>query len=110
MSINLTLAFDRYAFNGPILCFERHRLDWQDYEAFDRIKAEAVPLGDSVYWYEDEGLKQRAEDPYGKPLTFMPAHTIARHLSKVPLRGWDAAVLAFLNALPPATRVVLWWS
>lgn len=110
MSVNLTLAFDRYGFKGPILCYERHRLDWQDYEAFARIAAEAVPLTDGVQWYEDEGLKQWTEDPYGKPLTFLPAHSIARHLSKAPLRGFDAATLSYLNALPPETRVVLWWS
>ena len=109
MSVNLTLAVDRYGFNGPILCYERHRLDWQDYEAFDRIKAEAVPLTDGVQWYEDDGLKAWGEDPYGKPLTFMSAHSIARHLSAAPLRGFDAATLAYLKALPPETRVVLWW-
>lgn len=110
MSTNLTLAFDRYGFKGPILCFERHRLDWQDYEAFDRIKDEAVPLTDGVQWYGDEGLEAIKEDHYGVPLTFMPAHSIARHLSAAPLRGFDAATLAYLKALPPETRVVLWWN
>ncbi len=110
MSISLTLAFDRYNFSGPILCFERHNLDWQDYELFDRITAEAVPLVEGVQWYEDEGLELHNKDRYGTPLTYMPAHTIARHLAAVTLRGFDAATLAYLNALPPATRVVLWWS
>ncbi len=110
MSVNLTLAFDRYGLKGPILCYERHRLDWQDYEAFDRIAAEAVPLTEGVHWYEDKGLKEQKEDCYGKPLTFLPAHSIARHLSKAPLRGFDAATLRYINALPPETRVVLWWS
>ncbi len=109
MGMNLTLAFDRYGFAGSILCFERHRLDWQDYEAFDRIKAEAVPLADGVQWYGDEGLEERKEDPYGEPLTCMLAHSIARHLSAAPLRRFDAATLTYLKALPPETRVVLWW-
>jgi hypothetical protein len=63
-----------------------------------------------VQWYEDEGLKEWKEDPYGQPLTFMLAHTIARHLSAASLHGFDAATLAYLNALPPETRVVLWWN
>lgn len=109
MSVNLTLAFDRYGTKWPTLCYERHRLGWQDSEAFDRLKADAVPLRDGVQWYGDEGLEERKEDPYGQPLTFMSAHTIARHLGAAPLRGFDAATLAYVKALPPETRVILWW-
>lgn len=109
MSRNLTLAFDRYGIKGAITCYERQRLDWQDCEAFDAIAAEAVPLPDGVMWYEDDGVAYRTEDMYGKTLTFMSSHTIARHLSGVTLGRYDAAVLAFLKALPPDTRVVLWW-
>ena len=110
MGLHLTLAFDRYGFSGPVLCYERHRLDWQDYEAFDRIKAEAVPLSEGVNWYEDEGLEECKEDPCDAPLTWMPAHSLERHLASHPLRGWDFAILAFIKALPPSTRVVLWWN
>ena len=110
MSTNLILAFDRYGTSGHVLCFERHNLDWRDYEAFDRIKAEAIPMPEGVLWYGDEGIEDRKDDPYGEPLTWMAAHTLARHLAAQPLRGWDVATLAFLKALPPATKVVLWWS
>lgn len=111
MSVNLTIAFDRYGIRGgPVLCYERHRLDWQDYDAFDRIKAEAIPLPEGVQWYEDEGVQERKEDPYGNALTWMPTHTLARHLATAPLRGWDSAVHALLKALPLETRAVLWWS
>ena len=110
MSINLTLVFDRYGFAGPILAYERYRLDWRDYEAFDRIKAEAVPLSHGIHWYGDEGLEDRTDDEYGAPLTWLPAHSVARHLASAPLRGWDLATLSFLKALPPGTRVVLMWS
>jgi hypothetical protein len=110
MSVNLTLAFDRYGLKGPILCYERHRLDWVDYGLFARIKAEAVPLTEGVQWYDDDGLGETKEDCYGEPLTFMSAHNIARYLGTVPLRGFDAATLAYLKALPVDTRVVLWWN
>lgn len=109
MSLNLTLAFDRYGFDGPILCYERHRLDYQNDDWFDQIKAEALPLPDGVRWYDDDGLETATEDCYCESLTFMSAGVIARHLSTRALHGFDAAVLAYVKALPPETRVVLWW-
>ena len=111
MSVSLVLAFDRYTFSkGPIFCYERHRLDWYDYKVFDQISDEATPLAEGVMWYEDEGVELRKEDPYGDPLKFMSAHSLIRYLNKAPLSGWDLATLAFLKALPPEARVVLWWS
>ena len=109
MSVSLHLGFDRYG-GDPVLCYERHRLGWEDYELFERIKAEAVPLPDGAQWYSDEGLEHCQEDAYGEPLKWLAAHALVRLLSAVPLRGWDAATMAFLKALPPSTRVVLWWS
>jgi hypothetical protein len=111
VSINLTLVFDRYGFSrDSLLAFERMRLDWQDYEAFDRLKEDAIPLQNGVDWYGDEGLRHTTTDDYGAPLTYVAAHTLAKHLSAAPLQGWDAAALAFLKALPQDTKVVLWWN
>lgn len=110
MSVHLTLVFDQYGLAGRIPAYTRMSLEWQDYDAFDRIKAEAVPLSNGIDWYDDDGLEERRDDQYGEPLTFLPAHAVARHLSAAPLRCWDAAVLAFVKALPPDSRVVLWWS
>lgn len=111
MSLSLTLAFERYAgLSGPILCAEQHRLDWQDRDAFSLLMAEAIPLPHGVDWSDDEGIKTRHTDPYGTPLTFVSAHTLARHLASASLpTAYDKAVLAFVSALPPETRVVLWW-
>lgn len=109
MSVNLTLAFDRHRLNGALLAHERIGLNWQDYDLFKLIAAEATPITEGVDWYEDEGIKRRFTDPYGDMLTYVTAHALGRHLSGVRLAGWDAAVLAFINALPPDTRVVLWW-
>jgi hypothetical protein len=110
VSINLILVFDHYGFRGSLHAFDRLRLDFQNYEAFDRLKAEAVPLNDGVDWYEYEGLRHRATDDYDQPITYLAAHTLARHLAAEPLVGWDQAVLNFLQTLPPDTKVVLWWS
>lgn len=108
MSVNLNLGFDRYG-GDPVLCFERHRLDWTSDGLFERMKLEAIPLPNGADWYCDQGLEHYKEDPYGDPLTWLTAHTLVRLLSAVPLHGWDMATLAFLKALPPSTRVVLWW-
>lgn len=109
MSINLAFSFDRHRLSGPLLCHERLSLSHQDYELFDRIKADAVPMTEGVQWYGDEGIEDEKTDPYDAPLTWMPAHTLSRHLKDAPLTGYDAAVRAFIAALPPDTKVVLWW-
>lgn len=110
MGTSLILAFDRFAFaSEPILCSERHRIDWRDYELFDRIRADAVPLGLGAYWYDVDGLEEILVDPYGSPLTYLAAGTLARHLKDAPLKGFDAATRAYVEHLPPETKVVLYW-
>ena len=109
MSVNLHLGLDRYG-GDPVLCYERHRLAWQDAALFAALKSESVPLPDGAQWYFDEGLEHVREDAYGEPLKWLTAHAVVRRLSEVPLRGWDAAVLQLLKALPPSTRVVLYWA
>jgi hypothetical protein len=111
MSVNLTLIFDRYGFtNGPLLAFERMRLDWQNYDAFDRLKAYAQPFERGVDWYGDEGVYPTYADAYENPLTYVTAYTLEKHLSNVSsLSARDKAVLAFLSALPSDTKIVLWW-
>lgn len=109
MSVSLTLVFDRLKLSGGLLAYDRLALNHQDYDLFDRIAAEAVPMIDPMSWYEDEGLEEVREDSYGKPLTSIPARALARHFARVAVSGWDAAVLVFVNALPPDARIVLWW-
>lgn len=109
MSVNLTLAFDHFGLRGPLLACDRLRMDFQDYDAFDRLRAEAIPMVDGVQWYGDDGIEDCTEDNYGEPLTFVTAYTLAKHLRGTPLAGWDLAVLAFVKTLRPDTRVVLWW-
>lgn len=109
--VNLTIAFDRHEFrNSPILCHDRMRLDIERTEVFEKIQAAANPLPDGVRWYEDGGLKDRMTDPYDDPITFVPAGTLARILSEFDLSDLDAAALAYLKALQPHIRIVLWWS
>lgn len=70
---------------------------------------QSLPEGLKVGHYEDEGLKFDQNDRYGKPLTF----TTPEQLQVLPLleemSDWNRAALAFLLALPPGTRIVLYW-
>lgn len=49
------------------------------------------------------------EDPYGTPLTYMAAHTLALHLADLPLAGFDAATLAYVAALAREPRGAAGW-
>jgi hypothetical protein len=90
------------------------------FDAMSALKPVPLPANVRFSWYGDEGLEDRTTDPYGGPLTYLPAGvfhaldlsanmlTLHRH---PPLRldPWNAAILHFLRAVPDHTRVVLWW-
>lgn len=109
MSVNLTIAIDRHFPADCRLMHTRLALSWQDYAAFDRMRAESTPLGRDVLWYEDGGLAERTTDPYGTPLTTIAAGALARHLASAHLDAMDSAVRAYVRALPATTPVLLWW-
>ena len=68
-----------------------------------------LPQGLKVGSYEDGGLVFTEVDRHKQPLTFTTPADLRK--LKVPdeLHPWNHAVLAFLNALPPSTRIVLYW-
>lgn len=68
-----------------------------------------LPTGVKVGHYEDDGLKFDEKDRYGQPLTFTTPEQLEplRHVEDI--AEWNRAVLAFLLALPPGTRIVLFW-
>lgn len=68
-----------------------------------------LPADIRVGCYEDAGLTYEQADRHGRPLTFTtPADA---RLLRVPddTADWNRAILAFLTALPPDTRIVLYW-
>lgn len=110
MSISLTLAFDVFRISGPILCTTRQALSFSCMQTFWRIANAAIPLPDGVKWFDDQGLRLYFTDPRGDPLTFINALTLSRLLeTELLLNDFDLATLAYLKAIPPDTRVVLWW-
>ncbi len=68
-----------------------------------------LPPDLKVGCYEDNGLSYKQVDQYGAPLTFTTPAALARLVPPDEMSPWNAAVLAFLTALPDNTRIVLYW-
>jgi hypothetical protein len=68
-----------------------------------------LPAGVKVGHCEEEGLKWEELDRSGAPLTFTTPAELKRLRVPADLSPWNRAVLAFLLALPPDARVVLYW-
>ena len=109
MGLKLTLIPQMDTMSGRMLAFVRLPLRTQDRDLFRKIEQIAHPFTDGVDWYSDGGLEPRDDDPYGTPLTFALASDLARCLEAADLCRTDPAVRAFINAMPPDWRVVLWW-
>lgn len=69
----------------------------------------ALPDGLKVGCYQGDGLTFTATDRSGRPLTFTTPADLARLRVPEDIAPWNRAILAFLLALPPDTRVVLYW-
>jgi hypothetical protein len=68
-----------------------------------------LPEGLKIGCYQEEGLIYTATDRSGQPLTFTTPADLARLRVPDDIDPWNRAVLAFLAALPPDTRIVLYW-
>lgn len=124
MGIDLTLCpvrHDHGKDSGSILVYTRLDFNMRDYDLWKKIQAEAIPLGVPVSWYMDQGIEDVTEDPYGSPLTFITAHRLLKIIDehfkssdelwiRSGNRGhWDLGCLAFIRALNPDRRIILWW-
>lgn len=110
MGLNLSLIIEHPAYQiEPVLGYDRLTVTTQNRELFETLRAEALQLPQELYAYLDEGLTKTRSDPYGNPLTYTEASTLARLFFTVMLGPRDEAVAEFLKALPGDTRVVLWW-
>jgi len=89
--------------------------------SWDEIEALATPIDvpfsstEMDYRAAIDGGEPRAEDCYGKPLTWAPAGEVVEVLSRAQIdQGVQAdermdAIVAYLRALPPGNLVVLYW-
>lgn len=111
MSLDLTLipklpltasaGYTRFFFRG-----------WNEFTV-EALRKEALLYVDPIDDYDDEGLEARTTDKYGDPLTYVTAgrfYQILYETRAVPTCAEDTAVVAYLNALPPTTAIVLYWT
>jgi len=68
-----------------------------------------LPEGLKVGHYEDEGLRFDEVDQYGEPLTYTTPARLQALRTIEDMSEWNKATIAFLLALPPNTRIVLYW-
>lgn len=74
------------------------------------VKPLGIPLQYGLSWYDDEkGLVTRHTDAYGDPLTSVLAWQLVGHLKNAANRPFQLAAIAYLEALPPNTEVILYW-
>ena len=100
---------------GELLSTASVRLD-RDPRFFSLFSKDAVPClvqplpaGLKVGHYEDAGLKFDEKDRYGHDLTFTTPEQMQALRDVDELSEWNRAVMAFLFALPPGTRIVFYW-
>lgn len=68
-----------------------------------------LPNGLVVGDYGDDGLKYVSNDARGNALTYTTPQALQQLRVPPDTAPWNRAILAFLLALPPDTRVVLFW-
>jgi hypothetical protein len=68
-----------------------------------------LPEGIKVGHYDDDGLKFDDKDRYGQGLTYTTPDQVRSLRNLDDINEWNKAVLAFVSALQPGARVVLYW-
>lgn len=101
---------------GEVLPTATLRFD-RDTRLFCQLAIEAspclvqlLPEGTKVGRYDEhEGLAFTSADRHGKPLTFVTPEELRELRLPAELAPWNRAILTFLLALPPDTRIFLYW-
>src|SRR5262245_19786931 len=100
---------------GELLPTATLRFD-RDPRLFGQLAPDATPClvrplpdGLAVGSYEDEGLRYIEADRYGNRLTWTTPADLHRLAVPDDTDPWNRAIIAFLLALPPDTRLVLCW-
>jgi hypothetical protein len=100
---------------GEMLSTAKLRFD-RDARLFAQLDAQAspclahpLPEGLKAGCYHEEGLVFTNTDRSGRPLTFTTPADLVRLRIPEDIAPWNRAILAFLLALPPDARIVLYW-
>ncbi len=73
-------------------------------------RVEQLPAGMKVGHYEDAGIRYDDADRYGQPLTYTTSDRLKDFPEIEEISAYNRAALAFLLALPPDKKIVLYWS
>lgn len=97
-------------------CLDRLSFD-RDYEIFGQlidsfgdkptIQVNSIP---PQMWVEGAGIARTRVDGYGNKLTFVYAQQLKRLLVPSDASPWNRAIMAFIEALPDDTPIILYWS
>lgn len=112
MGIDLTIIPDDDLGQGSISSYTRLALRMRNYDLWDALEKRSTPASTPMMWYGDEGLKKVKTNPYGQKITSVTASQFtAAWAAHVPptVSPWDAAVHAFIAALPPDHDLFLWF-
>jgi hypothetical protein len=113
MSTALTLVVDPHQSvksHLPVYPHTRFPFNWIDYDLPEALRSIVLPLIQGLDWHDDErGLETLATDPMGEPLTFALSGQLLPHLKAAASGPYSQAAIAYLEALPVDTCVVLYW-
>lgn len=116
MGLDLTVMASHYRERrGEMLPTAVLRFD-RDTALFAQLAIDATPClvrtlpdGLTVGTYEDTGLRYTDTDRYGNRLSFTTPAELRRLVVPDDTAQWNRAIIAFLMALSPDSRIILYW-
>ena len=113
MGVDLTLVPVVYPNVDWILAYTRIEMRGRWYGLWECLTKLSKPLNHEISWYGDEGIKKESETPYGKPLTWVTAEQFIKAVKiakcKKDMVDLDKAAVAYVRALPPDMKIILWF-
>lgn len=100
-----------FAFSHTIISFNRN---YELHEAIEKLNQLPVPKAFNSFSGRAEGWEdicygETNTTPYGDPLTYTTAGELTAITGEGLRTKWDAPTWAYLDALPPETKVALYW-
>lgn len=116
MGLDLTVMASHYRERrGELLPTASLRFD-RDAKLFSQLSADAIPClvrplpdGLTVGVYEDSGLRFTETDRYGTRLNWTTPQELRRLVVPDDTAEWNRAIITFLLALSPDSRIILYW-
>lgn len=95
----------------PLLSFSHTMLRCDGQRSLFDVIAELKtrPAPEDFSTYRDEGYGAIEFDPYGDALTYIRAGELVKAAAGIELYPRNAAAWAYLAALDPQTKIVLYW-